>query len=164
MTLSESHFLGSKTQHIWIMSGIIWTWWGLNCSKGPSSCIFTGQTAGSSGQAMGGSPGYSAVPPRVGPQGPGAPRCLTSGPALCGVGEDGHHHPSGGPGHHRPADRGLRGRTGASHVTRFHLGQLFWFGMVSNMDSAGKPRKAESWAQNQSLQPSTRARREVVRV
>ncbi len=86
-------------------------------SKVALLCTSTGQTAGSYGEAMGGSPGNTPVTPCMGAQRPGAPSCLTSGAALCGVGEDQHHHPSRGAGHHRPADRGLRGRRGASEAT-----------------------------------------------
>ena len=75
-------------------------------------CTPTGQTAGSSGEAVGGSPGNPAVAPSVGAQRPGALSRLASGAALCGVGEGRHHHPSGGAGHHRPADGGLRGEGG----------------------------------------------------
>lgn len=115
-------------QDMMIRSGIGSDLLGNNSSKVASCCLFTGQTAGSVGQAVGGSPGYPTVAPCVGPQGPGAPRRLAPGPPLCGVGEDEHHHPSGGAGYHRPANRGLRGRKGARHVAWFHLGQLFWFG------------------------------------
>lgn len=74
-------------------------------------CAFSaGQAAGFSGQAMGGGPRYPAVAPSVGPQRPGAPGGLAPGAALGGVGEEQHHHPHGGAGHHRPADGGLRGR------------------------------------------------------
>lgn len=49
---------------------------------------------------MGGSPGNTVITPCMGAQRPGALSCLASGAALCGVGEDKHHHPSGGTGHH----------------------------------------------------------------
>lgn len=86
-------------------------------SKVSPLCTSTGQTARSSGEAVGGSPGNTTVTPCMGSQRPGAPRRLTSGAALCGVGEGRHHHPSGGAGHHRPADGGLRGMKGASKAT-----------------------------------------------
>lgn len=49
---------------------------------------------------MGGSPGNTGITPCMGAQRPGALSCLASGAALCGMGEDKHHHPSGGAGHH----------------------------------------------------------------
>lgn len=126
MTLLENHlwcnknFILIKSEIAELMSD--------NSSKVPLLCSSTGQTAGSSGQAVGGSSGNTTVTPCMGPQRPGAPSCLTSWAALCGVGEDQHHHPSGGAGYHRPADRGLRWRRGASESHLISPWSLFWLG------------------------------------
>lgn len=47
---------------------------------------------------------------RLGAEGAGAAAPGAAGAAERGVGEGGRHHPAGGPGHHRPPDRGLSGR------------------------------------------------------
>lgn len=138
--------------------------------KVPPLCASSaGQAAGVSGPTMGGGPRHPAVAPRLGPQGPGAPGGLAPGAALGGVGEEQHHHPHGGAGHHRPADGGLRGRKG--------LLRSFWKG--SNLISPWSPllvwarsscttrvqkteegERTASWSQNQCLQPLSQSEKE----
>lgn len=91
-------------------------------AKPPSPSAPTGQTAGSTGEALGGSPGDTAVTPCMGAQRPGAPSRLAFGAALSGVGEDQHLHPPGGTGHYRPPNRGLR---------KTRRGQAQWPGFTS---------------------------------
>lgn len=129
LSLLENHLCCEEAHFTLIKSGI---------AQGRSSdtrakmsfffCAPTGQTAGSFGEALGGSPGDPAVTPSLGAQRPGALSRLASGAALCGVGEDRHHHPSGGAGHHWPADGSLRRRRGASEAAWVHLGHLLGFG------------------------------------
>lgn len=95
---------------------------------------------------MGGGPRHPSVTPRLGPQGLGAPGRFAPGAALGGVGEEQHHHPDGGPGHHRPADGGLKGfrveqgiffsEKGLTLVTTFGIGH----GLPAPLE-CGKPRK-----------------------
>ena len=66
-------------------------------------------------QAALGEPPESARAARLGEEGAGAAPTVPTGAAECGVGEVGRHHPAGGPGHHRPPDRGLSGRAAATH-------------------------------------------------
>lgn len=131
-----------------------------------SCCLFTGQTAGSAGQAVGGSPGYPTVSPCMGPQGPGAPCRLAPGPPLCGVGEDEHHHPSGGAGHHRPANGGLRGQKGGSSCRLVSPWSTFlvWEWHPARIEQEKKKTKKGRRSRNQSLQASARTGGEGVRV
>lgn len=66
-------------------------------------------------QAALGEPPESARAARLGEEGAGAAPAVPAGAAERGVGEVGRHHPAGGPGHHRPPDRGLSGRAAATH-------------------------------------------------
>lgn len=66
-------------------------------------------------QAALGEPPESARDTCLGEEGAGAAAAVPSGTAECGVGEVGGHHPPGGPGRHRPPDRGLSGWAAATH-------------------------------------------------